>query len=500
MTPASPSPIPSARRRWIVLAVLATSLLLLAMDNTVLNVALPTLATDLAADSTELLWIVDAYSLVLAGLLVAMGTLADRIGRRRLLCAGFALFAVASIVTAFTETAEQLIAARVLLGVGGAMIMPSTLAILRTVFTDERERALAIGVWTATAAGGFAVGPVIGGAILEIAHWSWVFLINVPIVLTGLVLIRRLVPESRGAAGRPWDVPSVALSIAGMAALVWGIKEVGKNGLDAAPGLAAVAAGGAVLAAFVVRQNRLRVPLLDVGLFRARSFATAAVAVLLTFFGIGGLLLLLSQFLQVVQGHGPLATGVRLLPLALAAAVGGMATDALVRRFGAHVTVGGAFALVAGALGGFATVGAATAYPLIALWLAILGLGAGVAATAGTVAIMAAAPPDRAGGASAIQETAFELGGALGVALIGSLASSVYRGELTAVPAAARDSLPAAAEVAERVGGTAGAAVLEAASGAFVDGLTAAALAGAAVMAVAAVVAWRVLPRVRAAA
>jgi DHA2 family multidrug resistance protein-like MFS transporter len=171
-----------------------------------------------------------------------------------------------------------------------------------------------------------------------------------------------------------------------------------------------------------------------------------------------------------------------------------------VRRFGAHVTVGGAFALVAGALGGFATVDAATAYPLIALWLGILGLGAGVAATAGTVAIMAAAPPDRAGGASAIQETAFELGGALGVALIGSLASSVYRGELTAVPAAARDSLPAAAEVAERVGGTAGAAVLEAASGAFVDGLTAAALAGAAVMAVAAVVAWRVLPRVRAAA
>ena len=489
------SPIPSARRRWTVLAVLTTSLLLLAMDNTILNVALPTLAADLDAGGTELLWIVDAYSLVLAGLLVAMGTLGDRVGRRRLLCLGFGLFAAASIFAALAQSAEQLIAARAALGVGGAMIMPSTLAILRTVFTDERERALAIGAWTAAAAGGFALGPVVGGAVLEVAEWGVVFLINVPIVLVGLVLVLRLVPESRGDASRPWDLASVGLSIAGMVALVWGVKELGKDGLDSVAALGALTGGAAILTAFVVRQLRLAVPLIDVSLFRRRSFATATGAVLLTFFGIGGLLLVLTQFLQIAQGHGPLAAGLRLLPLALAAAGTGLATDALLRRFGPHRTVAAAFALVAAALGGFATIDPDTPYLLVATYLAVLGGGAGVDATAGTAAIMAAAPPDRAGGASAIQETAFELGGAIGVALLGSLASAVYRDEVGQVPAAARESLPGAAEVAEQVGGAAGAALLDAATLAFVDGFVATALAGAVIMALAALAAWRTLPR-----
>jgi DHA2 family multidrug resistance protein-like MFS transporter len=491
----------SPPQRWLILAVLASSLLLIAMDATVLNVALPTIAAELDPGATELLWIVDAYGLVLAGLLVAMGGLGDRIGRRRLLVAGLLVFGTAAALAGLSESPEQLIAARVLLGVGGAMIMPSTLSVLRNVFLDDRERAVAVGVWSAVAAGGFALGPIIGGAILEVADWGWVFAAQVPVVLAALVAVRRLVPESRNPDPGPWDPAGVVLSVGGMVALVWGVKEIGKDGLEPA-GLGALVLAAVVLAAFVLRQARSSHPLLDVHLFRDRAFSSSAVAVLFTFFGLGGLLFLLTQHLQLVQGHGPLAAGARLLPLALAALVAAPLTDRLVHRAGANVAVGGGFALVAAGLAALSFVDAASPYVLIGVCLAALGVGAGVAATAGSAAILAAAPPERAGGAAAVQETAFELGGALGVAVLGSIMTAAYRGALGTpggpgpdVPAAVREGLPGAAEAAGAVGGQGGAGLLQLAQDAFVDGLGTTMLVGAAVMLAGALCALAFMPR-----
>ena len=227
------------------------------------------------------------------------------------------------------------------------MIMPSTITLLRTVFLDDRERAIAVGVWTAIAAGGFAVGPVIGGALLEVLDWPWVFALQVPVVLLAIVAVLRLVPEWRSADPGPWDPIGVALSITGMVALVWGIKEASKHGFGDAAALGTLALGAGSLTAFVRRQRKLTHPLLDIALFRDRRFAASAVAVLAVFFGFGGLLLLLTQFFQIVQGHGPLEAGLRLLPLALAAGIASPLTDAAVRRVGAHVVVGGGFAIVA---------------------------------------------------------------------------------------------------------------------------------------------------------
>ena len=488
------------KHRWLVLTVLASSLLLIAMDATLLNVALPTLAADLRPSSTELLWIVDAYGIVLAGLLVAMAGLGDRIGRRRLLSIGLVAFAGASLLAALAASPTQLIAARGLLGVGGAMIMPSTLSVLRSVFLDERERAIAIGVWTAVAAGGFALGPIAGGVLLEFADWPWLFAVQIPVVLVGIAAVRLVVPESRNPHPGPWDGPSVVLSITGMLALVWGVKELGKDGPTPAAG-AAMAVGLALLAAFVVRQARSRTPLVDVRLFRHRRFATASAAVLFTFFALGALLLLLTQFLQLVQGHSPLEAGLRLLPLAVAAAVGAPLTEAVVRRAGMRVAVGGAFALVAGALAALTALDTGTSYAVVGAAFVAIGLGAGVAATAGSAAIMGAAPPERAGGAAAVQETAFELGGALGVAVLGSVMAALYRGSIGPLPglpdeaaAVARDGLTGAVQVAEGLGGSAGQALTATASAAFVDALGDTVLVGAAVMALVALAALVTMP------
>jgi MFS transporter, DHA2 family, multidrug resistance protein len=474
-------------RRWLVLAVLASTLLVIALDATVLNVALPTLAADLDPTGTELLWIVDAYGLVLAGLLVAAAGLGDRLGRRRVLVAGLGLFAVAAVVAAAASTPEQLIGARVLLGVGGALVMPSTLAVLRSVFPDDRERAIAIGVWSGVAAGGFAVGPIVGGALLEAASWEWLFLAQVPVVLLALVASLRFVPESRAAEPGPFDPLGVALSIGGMGALVWGIKH------DLDP--AWLAAGAVGLALFARRQVRAAHPMLDVRLFRDRRFAVATGVVLGTFLGLGALLLGLTQFLQLVQGHGPLEAGVRLLPLAGTVLLAAPATDALVRRLGTRAVMGGGFLLVAAALAVLSGLEATTPYPVIGLALAAVGVGAGFASTAASATIMAVAPADRASAAAAVQETAYELGGALGVATLGALLTTRFQDGLAGVPAAARESLPAAAEAAAAAGGEAGRALLAAAQASFLDALGTTVLAAAGLMAVVAVVAWVLTPR-----
>lgn len=488
--------------RWFVLFVLSTSLLVIAMDATILNVALPTIAAELGPSGTELLWMVDAYGLVLAALLVTMAGLGDRLGRRRLLVIGLSLFAVASAFGALATSPGQLIAARLLLGAAGAMIMPSTLSVLRNVFLDDRERAIAIGAWSAVAAGGFAIGPIVGGALLEVLSWEWLFAAQVPVVLLALAAVAVRVPESRNPDPGPFDPIGVGLSTLGMLALVWGIKHASKHGFDDPAALAAVATGAVALIGFVSRQAGLARPLIDVSLFRDRRFAVSALAVLSVFFGLAGLLLLLTQYLQIVQGHGPLAAGIRLVPLALAAAVASPLTDAAVRRLGPRMVVGGGFALVAVGLAALAPLEAGSPYVLVAVSLAAMGAGAGLASTAASAAIMASAPPERAGGAAAVQETAYELGGALGVALLGSLMATRYEDSFVA-PAglpvaagdAARESLPVAASVAERVGGDAGAGLLEAAQDAFMDGVGVTALASAGAMAAVALAASVLMPR-----
>ena len=488
--------------RWIVLAVLATSLLLIAMDATILNVALPTLAADLEPNGTDLLWMIDAYGLALAALLVAMAGFGDRIGRRRLLIAGLMLFALAAAGAALATTPGEFVAARVLLGIGGAMIMPSTLSVLRNAFWDDRERAIAIGVWSSVAAGGFALGPIVGGALLEGADWPWLFWVQVPVLALGLGAAVRWVPESRNPDPGPFDPVGVTLSIVGMFALVWGIKEGSKHGFADPVALGAVVLGVGSLAAFIRRQALLSHPLIDVRLFRDRRFATSALAVLGVFFGLAGLLLILTQYLQIVQGHGPLEAGVRLLPLAVAAGVAAPLTDAAVRRAGSHIVVGGGFALVAAGLAALYPLAADSPYGLIAASLAAMGAGAGMASTAASAAIMAAAPPERAGGAAAVQETAYELGGALGVAILGSLLTARYQkslGDLAGVPGpeagAARESLPSAVDVATRIGGDGGAALLGAAQKAFMDGVGITVLVSALAMGAVAVAALLFMPR-----
>ncbi|GAA2906277.1 MFS transporter [Streptosporangium fragile] len=493
-------PAAGDRRRWITLALMCSGLLLVALDSTVLNVALPALAADLAPSGTQLLWIVDIYSLVVAGLLVSAGTLSDRIGRKRMFIAGMTVFGLASLLAASATSTEFLIACRVLRGVGGAMIMPATLSVIRNVFTDSRERATAIGIWSATASAGSAIGPILAGLLLQRFWWGSVFLLAIPIVVVAVALAVPLVPESRDPNPGRLDVPSVLLSVTGMIALVYGIKEIAVRGPADPAALAFTLAGLAVIVAFVRRQRRLADPLLDVSLFGTRRFTAAALAVMLSFFGFFGLLFFITQYFQIVRGMSPMETGLLLLPLALASAVAAPLTGAIVRGVGTRATLAGGFVLVAVSLAGFALLGASSNDLVVGIGLAGVGFGASLTVTAGSQAIMVSAPAHRAGGAAAIQETSFELGSGLGVALLGSVMAVAYSRALPEVPGVsgpdletARESLPAAAGVAEGLGAT-GDALAAAAQSAFFSGFGVTALTGAAIMLATAVAAALFLP------
>ncbi|WP_158888847.1 MFS transporter [Amycolatopsis anabasis] len=398
-----------------MLAVLCASLLLVGMDLTVLHVAVPTLTRRLLPGPTELLWIVDAYSLTVAALLVTAGTLGDRIGRKRVLLAGFAVFGLASAAAALCTAPVPLIAARVALGAGAAMIMAATVSVIRTVFPDDRERALAIGLWTASHSVGASLGPVVGGLLLERFWWGSVFLVNVPIVALALVFGARLVPNSRNPAPRRWDLGSAALSIAGLAAAVFALKRFGEHGSVDLGAAAGAAIGAALLCWFVARQRRSRTPLLDLSLFGDRRFAMATVSVLGCFGCYTALLFLLAQRFQLVDGDSPLGAGRTLLPMAVANAIGAVVAPRLAVWWGRRWIVFAGLALFAVTLAGYAVTGT----PAV---LAGAGLGAGFVMTLGADAIMAAARPERAGEASAIQETSFELGAGLGVAVLGTVA------------------------------------------------------------------------------
>lgn len=494
------TPPMGTRRRWTALAVLSAALTVIAVDMTVLNVALPHIAADLAPSGTQQLWIIDAYSLILAGLLVPMSALADRFGRKRMLLTGFALFGAVSLGVLLVDGPAALIGLRALLGVAGAMIMPTTLSMIRVIFTDPRERATALGVWAAVSAVGMALGPVVGGVLLEHVSWHAAFLINVPLMVIALVGGALLLPEYRSPNPPPWDAPATLASITGTVALVWSIKRFAEAGFGDATAWGGLALAVTALGWFGWRCLRSPRPILDLRLFRHAPFTGGILAALAAMFAMGALLLLVAQWLQLVEGRSPLQAGVALLPAAVAMAVVSPLAPALAQRIGARAVLAGGLA-VAGL--GFLILFLAPAplsYPWVAVALALLG-GGGSSLAVGSAVIMAGTPPEKAGNAAALEETSYELGSVLGVAVLGSVAAAVYGARLDASAVAgldagqahlARESLSGATEVVHVTGS---AELATAASAAFVDSLTRTGLIGCLIMLAAAAVAAVLVPR-----
>ncbi|MGE8319943.1 MAG: MFS transporter, partial [Comamonas sp.] len=424
------------------------------------------------------LWIVNIYALVVSGLLLGMGTLGDRLGHKRLFLAGLAMFGAASLMAAFAPSPGVLIAARALLGVGAAMMMPATLSLIRLSFADEKERALAIGIWASVASGGAAFGPVLGGLLLEHFWWGSVFLINVPIVLIALPLAWRYVPASEGNRERPWDLTASLQVMLGLVAGTYAIKELGKQSPDWAVAALALLAGIAFLWIFVRRQRASAHPLLDLALFRNREFSLAVIASLVAAATLLGLELLFSQRLQLVLGHSPLQAGWAVLPLPVAAFISGPVAGRLLPRWGSARLLTLSLLVSGLGMGSFIVL-----YQASALWqslsLVVLGLGIGAAITAASATMLMRAPADRAGMAASVEEVSFELGGALGVTVMGSLLSAVYAHSLdlpavaAALPPTVRDSLDEALMAAEQLPADAAHGLVQAAGAAFDQGFAA---------------------------
>lgn len=485
-------------RRWLALSVLTLAVLVIGIDGTVLALATPFISSDLHTTGTELLWIGDLYSFVLASLLITMGSLGDRIGHRKLLVCGATLFGLVSIATAYAPSAEALIGARALLGVAGATLAPSTLALIRGIFTDERQRSLAVGIWAAAFSAGAALGPMVGGVLLEHFWWGSVFLINAPVMAVLIVAGVMLLPEHRNPEPGPWDLPSVALSMTGILGVVYAIKETAAHGLRVGA-VAAAVVGVAALTAFVRRQLRLPSPLIDVRLFANRAFSGVVGANLLSVLGLSGLVFFLSQYFQLVQGYSPLRAGLAELPAAVTATVFGVLAGFAVRRWTKRAVLTTGLALVGVAMATLTTIHPGSPYPQLGIALFVVGVGLGLAFTVASDVILSIVPRERAGAAAAVSETAYELGAALGIAVLGSILAGVYRtltvpaGVTAAAAADARESLAAATEVADTLPAAQGAALLDAARASFSSGLSIASGAGAALMLVSAATVWFLL-------
>ncbi|MFF0187187.1 MFS transporter [Streptomyces sp. NPDC005244] len=494
LQPAVAAEVEKRPGRWLALSVLVLAVLLVAVDATVLGLATPYISEDLKPSGTQLLWIGDVYSFVIAGLLVSMGSLGDRIGRKKLLLVGATAFGLISVLNAYATTPEMMILARALLGVAGATLMPATLALIRNIFHDPRERSLAIGIWGATASAGTAVGPVVGGFLLEHFWWGSVFLINLPVMVVLVLVGIKLLPESKSPSHGPWDLISVTLSLVGVIGVVYAVKEAAAHGPSGAA-FATGLLGAAALVWFVRRQLTLPAPLLDVRLFRHRGFSGAVLADLFTVLGLSGLVFFLSQYLQLVQGRGPFEAGLAEIPAAVGAVAAGLVAGRYARRFSVRVVVSGGLAAVGLALGTLTVLGQSTGYPVLGAALLVVGIGAGFSFTVTADVILSTVPKDQAGAASAVSETAYELGAALGIALLGSVVTGVYAGFTgpAGIPAAAHDSLGGAVEAAGSLPAPAAEAMLDAARESFVDGLALASGAGAVVLLATAVAAWFLL-------
>ncbi|MFF2792258.1 MFS transporter [Streptomyces sp. NPDC058049] len=488
--------------RWVVLAVLCVSLVLVALDATILHVAVPSVTEDLRPGSIELLWIVDAYPLVCASLLILFGTLGDRVGRRRILLLGYGLFGVASAIAALADNAQVLIAARALLGIGGAMIMPATLSILRQVFPDRRERALAIGIWTAVAAIGAASGPVLGGFLVQHFWWGSVFLINIPLMALILPLGRWLLPESRGSADGPWDVLGALMAAAGVLGTVLGIKRLGaERRLLDAEALLPLLVGVVLLVLFVRRQKRREHPLIDMRMFSRAAFSTSVACIVLAMLALVGLELIAVQYLQLVLHLSPLETGLRLLPLTFAAMAAGATGSYTLGRVGPRTMVSLGFVLTACAVLLLTLMGQQDRPLLLTIGFILLGFGLQTTLFAAYESMLSEAPAATAGGAASIGETSYQLGAGMGIALLGSVMNAAYRPGLVSVPgvtaadaAGAANSLGEAYQIAAHLGGPAGASLYAAARQSFVHGLHVTLLVSAVLLFVGAVMALK-LPR-----
>ncbi|CAM3214969.1 MFS transporter [Stackebrandtia soli] len=497
------SAVPADPRRWVGLAVLCASLLIVVMDMTILNVAIPAIDADLHPSSVELLWIVDVYSLVVAGFLVVAGGLADRFGRRRMLIIGYVAFGAIPLLVIVADSPVALIALRALLGLGGALIMPSTMSMIRNLFTDARERAVALGIWGAMAAVGAGVGPIVGGALLEVFTWHAAFLFNTPVMIVAIVASLLFLPESYGAKVR-WDALGVVLSIVGMAGVVYAIKAFGKYGIADPTALTATVIGVGCLVWFARRCLNRPEPLLDIRLLRSRELTAGLLCALVTSVAIAAMMLLIAQWMQLVEGYTPLEAGLHLLPSAIVSGILSPLAPRIADWIGARTVMAGG--LFVGGLG-FAllyVIPRPWTYPPVAIALVLVG--AGMASLAiGSAVIMSSAPAERAGNAAVMEETSFEVGNTLGVAVLGSIAAVMFArlvapidldalGVSRADAEAARESIGGAITVADDLG-PAGAELADAARAAFTDALATVGLVGAALMIATAVIVWWMTPR-----
>ena len=495
----------AGRREWIGLAVISLACVLYVMDLTVLHLAVPAISADLRPSSAQLLWIIDIYGFLVAGSLITMGTLGDRIGRRRLLLIGAAAFGAASVLAALSTTAEMLIATRALLGVAGATLAPSTLSLIRNMFLDPGQRTVAIGVWITSFSVGGAIGPLLGGLVLEFFWWGAVFLLAVPVMALLLTLGPRLLPEYRDPeAGRP-DVPSAALSLAAVLAVILGLKQIAQDGVAWLPALS-ILVGVALGGVFVRRQRTLPDPFIDLRLFRTPAFSASLAVYGVGIFVVFGGFLFLPQYLQLVLGLSPLQAGLWTLPWALAFIVGSNLTPIVVRRVPPGPVMAAGLLLAAAGFAVFTRVDGATGFGAIVLGSVVFSLGTAPLFTLTNDLIIGSAPPERAGAAAGISETAAEMGGALGIAIFGSIGVAIYRGAMAGVvPAsvpleaaqAARDTLGGAIEVARQLPGGLGPDLVEAARTAFTHGLHVGAAISTVGSVVLAIVVWTLLRRVR---
>ena len=469
--------------RWKALVVLGLSLLLISLDNTILNTALPSLRDDLDASASELQWIVDSYLLVFAGLLLTAGSLGDRFGRKRALQFGLAVFAFGSIGSALAESTTALIASRALMGVGGAFIMPSTLSILTAIFPPD-ERPKAIAAWAAVSGIGIVLGPLAGGILLEFFSWSSVFWVNVPLVAVALIAGMRLIPESRDAESRALDPVGAGLSIAGLATIVWSIIEAPERGWTSPVILAGLAFGALTVAAFVVWERRTPFPMLEMDLFRNPRFSAASAAISLVFAALLGIVFVLTQHLQSVLGNDALEAGLRITPLGVGVILGSGLSTKLVSRHGAKVPVVSGLATISAGMVVLSTVSVSSGYAPVGLSVVLMGLGIGLAMAPATDAIMGAVSIDHASVGSAMNDTTRLVGGVFGVAILGSVLSGSYSGPVgeaaAGLPAGAAESaessIGGAAAVASHLPPSAGDALMNAANTAFVSGMNRAAL------------------------
>jgi MFS transporter, DHA2 family, multidrug resistance protein len=473
-------------REWIGLAVIALPSMLYSMDLTVLYLAVPSLTRDLEPTSSELLWITDIYGFLIAGLLMTMGTLGDRIGRRRLLLFGAAGFGAASVLAAFSTSAEMLIAARAVLGVAAATLAPSTLSLIRNMFHDSGQRTVAIGIWVTSYSVGAAIGPLVGGVLLEHLWWGSVFLIAVPVMALLLAVGPRLLPEYRDPNPGRFDLASAALSLVSVLAVIYGVKRMAEAGFGSLPALS-IGAGLAVGALFLRRQGRLDDPMIDLRLFHEPAFSASLAANGLALFAIFGIDLFIAQYLQLVLGMAPFEAGLWTLPAAAGFIVGSIVAPVIARAVRPAFVVSGGLAVTALGLAMLTQVGPESGVGLLSVGSVVMALGAAQVVTLSTDLIVGTAPPERAGTASGISETGTELGGALGIAILGSVGTAVYRGEVgDAVPdgvhneagEAVRDTFGGALGVADHLP----AGVIDAATEAFAHGMQFAAAASAAVM------------------